>query len=164
MPNVLVYSHHDFDKLCESLDMNDSTIHMFNDLAFISIIGTPEVLSKYLHEENTKHLFNTDHDNVLNLDFDDVEKDQTVCGIQAKAITEKQAEKCVEFIENNLGKTFIIHCRAGKSRSQAVSAFITQMYDEYKDCPGNPDNPCLTPNMGVLSALKRILYKRLGYS
>lgn len=167
----MIFSHIDFDRFCKSLHLNDDNIETNQDYAFISIIGTPQVIDEYLGEYGTKHYFNANHNNVLNLDFDDVSKDrdfeyQTLNGetkvIRVKAMSEEQAEQCLEFIENNIGKTFIIHCRAGVSRSQAFFRFITDFYEEYKDCEGNIENPCIAPNKDVVIKLKRAWYQKHG--
>ena len=172
MQNVIVYSHKDFDKFCNELNLNDANIEENSRYAFISIIGTEQVIDDYLGEHGTKHFFNENHSNVLNLDFDDVGSDfdfnfkpmmndsQEVKVIHFKTISEEQAKECVDFIEKNIGKTFIIHCRMGVSRSQAIYRYIVDMYEGYKDCKGNLDNPCLTPNQEVVRKLKREYYKR----
>lgn len=168
-PNVLVYNHNDFDKECVQLNIDDSNVENQEDYAFISIIGTLQVIDEYLGEHGTKHYFNANHKNVLNLDFDDVSKDrdfkyQTLNGetkvIRVKAISEEQAEQCLEFIENNIGKIFIIHCRAGRSRSQAFFRFITDFFEPYRNCNGNLANRCVTPNPEVLRKLKKAYYTK----
>ena len=167
--NVIVFNHTDFDKYCNQQSLNDNNVESNNNYAFISIIGTQEIIEDYLGECGTKHYFNENHSNVLNLEFDDVSEDrefeyETLNGenkvLHAKAINEKQAKECVDFIENNVGKTFIIHCRAGFSRSQAFFRFITSMFEEYKNCEGNKDNPCHSPNIDVLAKLKRVFYTK----
>ena len=70
------------------------------------------------------------HINVLNLEFDDVTEDTEFNGHLLKAMTEEQAQKCVDFIENNIGKHIYIHCRAGISRSGAIAKFIVEFYNE----------------------------------
>lgn len=165
--NVIVFNHIDFDNFCGQQSLNDNNVESNNNYAFISIIGTQEIIEDYLGEYGTKHYFNENHSNVLNLEFDDVSEDrdfeyETLDGknkvLHAKAMSEEQAKECVDFIENNVGKTFIIHCRGGVSRSQAFFRFITDFYEEYQGCRGNVENPCLTPNIGVLAALKRAFY------
>ena len=175
MKNVMVYPHMEFDKFCMELNIDDSNVEDNSKFAFISIIGTEQVIDDYLGEHGTRHFFNHNHPNVMNLEFDDVGKDfdftynTNVFGsadevdarlIHFKTISEEQAKECVDFIDNNIGKTFVIHCRAGRSRSQAIYRYIVDMYEEYKDCKGNLDNPCLTPNQEVVRKLKREYYKK----
>lgn len=174
MPNVLVYSQNDFDEKCKSLELTDDNVEEKEDMAFISIIGTEQVIQDYLGEYGTKHYFNQNHSNVLNLEFDDVSHDfdfkyKPMKGnnergeariIHFKTISEEQAQQCIEFIEKNLEKKFLIHCRAGRSRSQAIFRFITDFYEIYKSCKGNLDNPCLTPNQEVVRKLKRAYYEK----
>ena len=72
----------------------------------------------------------------------------------------------VKFIEKHKGKNFYISCRAGKSRSQAVARYILDMYgeeygyNEKESC--RKENPCKTPNINVLTKLKRTYYKKFN--
>lgn len=162
MCKVLVYSHKEFNDICKKNGWNDNNVDSRNDIAFISIIGSANCLKYYL-EEDASHWFASNHNNVLNLEFDDISGDNKVVwkGHEMIPISENDAEKCVNFIENNIGRTFIIHCRAGKSRSQAFFRFITDFYkDIYKSDCGRKTNPCLTPNEFVLRLLKRAFYKK----
>lgn len=114
-----------------------------------------------------------DAENVLNLNFDDV--DPVVYGlpediefysynapdktsITLEFFTNDMAKKAVKFIgdmirNNKLdGVDFYIHCSAGISRSQAFVKFIKNVYYEY-DWETNPNNPCLHPNGFVFQKL-----------
>ena len=73
---INVLSHKAFDNTMRDFNINDTNVDNKTDLAFISIIGTEECLKYYLHEEDTKHYFNNEHTNVLNLDFDDIKYSQ----------------------------------------------------------------------------------------
>ena len=160
---VLVYSHCEFDQLCYVNKWDDDNVEDLNSKAFISIIGTNECQKYYLEEEEY-HWFKQNHNNVLNLEFDDIEEDINYNGHIFKSMNEKDAEKIVNFIENNIGKTFYIHCRAGRSRSQAIFKYIVTMYYKIYDeetC-GRKDNPCFSPNMHVLRLLKRAYYNKYG--
>lgn len=163
--DIIVLSHFDFDRYCKDHKLNDSNVEKESDFAFISIIGTPEVLEYYLQEPQTYHWFKKNHQNVLNLEFDDVSEDRQFeyknrydksMKLHAYAMTEGQAEQCIKFIEDNLGKTFIIHCRAGMSRSVGVGRFIIDYYEQYNDCKGKEYVDRMYPNVGVTSVLKRI--------
>lgn len=160
MNKILVFSHGEFDKFCMENNYNDDNVDKQNNIAFISIIGSDNCLKYYLHED-AKHWFQQNHNNVLNLEFDDIEEDIYFDGYLLSSFAIKDAQKSINFIENNLGKTFIIHCRAGKSRSQAFFRFITDYYSQYysKNC-GRIENPCLTPNIKVLSSLKEAYEKK----
>ena len=160
---ILVFSHVEFDQYCYENKWDDDNVDELNNHAFISIIGTKEC-QKYYLEEDEYHWFKENHNNVLNLEFDDIEHDIDYNGHLFKALNEKDAEKLVDFIDNNIGKHFIIHCRAGRSRSQAIFKYITTMYYKLYDeetC-GRKDNPCFSPNMHVVSLLKRTYYKKYG--
>ena len=133
--------------------------------AFISIEGSPDCI-KYRLEED-KDDFDNEHilfsaDNVLNMDFDDVPGpgDKFYKGHWMKAMTGGQGWKIVDFIEKNIGKNFVIHCKAGKSRSKAVGRFILDIFgDQYED--GNPKNPIEEAyNVDILGKLKRAYYKK----
>lgn len=165
---IKVYSHLDFDEKMYRLGIDTFNVEEESDKAFISIIGTPQCIEHYLHSKDT-HWFKNNCYNVLNLEFDDIDeeskdwKGQTFYGI-----TEEQAKQCVEFIEQNKGKNFYIHCRAGRSRSAGICRYILDMYgkeygyDETKSC--RKENPCKTPNIRVVSMLKREFYKMNGYN
>ena len=148
-----------FDEEMEKRKLDDSNVEDVKDEAFISIIGTPECLTYYLDEADTVHWFRNNHENVLNLDFDDLGEDMMYNGHLFKAMSEEQAEETVKFIEDNLGKSFTIHCRAGQSRSQAVGLFVKSNYKEdFAD-----EQPTLHPefaNKGVLRKLNNMLMKR----
>lgn len=156
---VIVMSHKEFDEFCKSNGWNDKNVANISNIAFISIIGTKECLKHYLKEEDTQHYFKKNHNNVLNLEFDDLSNDLNWKGHIFKAMTDKQAEKCVKFIEKNQDKTIYVHCRAGVSRSQAFFRFIIDFYDGYYEDCGRKDNPCLSPNAHVVTLLKRAYYK-----
>ena len=158
-----VLSHYLFDEKMKEMNLNDENVESTN-MAFISIIGTPECLKYYLDEEKTKHYFK-DHSNVLNLDFDDIEDDVMYNGHHFKTMTMEQAEKSVDFIEemiNNGVDEIKIHCRAGYSRSRAVGEFI------YRYCMENgvdvvyeDRNEYTTMlNYGVLNRLNHAYWKK----
>lgn len=164
---ISVYSHSDFDEKMYRLGLDFSNVEDEDDKAFISIICSPNCQEHYLHDIE-RHWFPNNTHNVLNLEFDDIDDDHiNYNGHVFFGIDEQQAKQTVDFIEKNKGKNFYIHCKAGKSRSQAICRYILDIYgDEYgynenKSC--RKDNPCLTPNMRVLTMLKREFYKLIGY-
>ena len=165
MAEIKVFSHFDFDELCNSNGWCDDNVETLTDKAFISICSTKDVCEHHL-EEVDEHWFKQNHPNVLNIDFDDVEFDINFGdddGFIAKAMTEKQGEEIYDFVERNLGKDIYVHCRAGASRSQgvfrAVCAILPQIYNEKENY--NDSNPCLTPNMCVVRGIKRVAYQKL---
>ena len=135
-----VYSHKDFDRLCQANGWNDELIP--GEIAFISICCT---------DGSENHWFKQNHANVINMDFDDILRDEIET---FKGISDTQAEELYKFIVANQGKDFFIHCSAGKSRSQAICKVITTMYEGYET---RPDNPCLYPNIFVSNKLFRLL-------
>ena len=89
-------------------------------------------------------------DDILRLRFDDVEKD-----IQSyKTITYIQARELANYLTENRGKNFIVHCAAGISRSGAVCEVVLQAFPEYED---HGDPRLRWPNPTVVSLLKREL-------
>ena len=111
MANIYIFSQRQFNSVMSDMGWNDSTIDLINDTAIISICNT---------DGSMVHLFKYNHDNVLNLDFDDVEYDVPEMGIVA--ITPRQAKLIVDFFEKHIdAKNFIVHCEAGISRSAAVA-------------------------------------------
>ena len=163
MIKIEVLSHYLFDEKMRELNLNDENVENSN-MAFISIIGTPECLTYYLDEGKTKHYFK-DHPNVLNLDFDDIEDDVMYNGHHFKTMRMEDAEKAIGFIETNIrnGVTkFYIHCRAGYSRSRAFGEFIyrycleNDIEVEYDD--RNDYTTML--NSGVLRRLNHAYWKK----
>ena len=157
MNNVYVFSQPNFNKECELMKLNDDNVNKEKDKAFISIIGTENSLKYYLKEEDTKHYFKKNHKNVLNLEFDDVDENTEYEGYILMAITKEQAEKAVNFIENNIGKDIYVHCRVGQSRSKAFYCFVADFYPNYYKLYRNAND---TPNHGVYMRLARAYYKK----
>lgn len=161
---IRTLSHNDFDCLCYQRDIYDDNVETRKDDAFISIIGTEECRKYYL-EDDDDHWFKKDHDNVLNLEFDDITEDITWKGHKFLAITEKQADKIIDFISKNKGKNFYVHCKAGISRSGAVSTFIYSFFNDngiYDKHDFEKYNSHIRPNNYVLTLLKRKFYERNG--
>ena len=160
---IKVLSHYLFDEDMKQMGLNDANVENFNK-AFISIIGTPECLKYYLDEGDTKHYFES-HNNVLNLDFDDISTDVMYNGHHFKTMTMEQAEKTVGFIEEMVDRgvdEIKIHCRAGYSRSRAIAEFIYRYCNEngiefeYED--RNDYTTML--NQGVLRRLNHAYWKK----
>ncbi len=160
---IEVLSHYRFDEKMREMNLNDENVEKTNT-AFISIIGTPECLEYYLDEGDTKHYFK-DHSNVLNLDFDDIGTDVMYNGHHFKTMRMEQAEKTIDFIEDNINKgveQFYIHCRAGYSRSRAVGEFIYRYCIENDiEVEYNDRNDYTTfVNQGVLRRLNHAYWKK----
>ena len=128
------------------------------DIAFISIGETKDCIEYNKFEDYGHYL--KDSENVLNIDFDDLECDFTFEGYNFKVITDEQALQIYDFLMKHSDKHIICHCRAGKSRSAAISEFLLQMFsDKYEECEANRINSDKTPNGEVLRKLKRIYYE-----
>ena len=159
MNKVYVYNYFRFNELCAKNGWDDNNIP--SDKAFISICCTDECIKGYLAardpDAEDEHWFKKDHNNVINLNFDDIIQDEMVSNTTEgtftyRCISKEDAARLYKFIESNIGHDFIIHCRAGKSRSQAIARFICDHYN-YEN--GRLDNPCLYPNVNVLAKLNR---------
>ena len=165
---IKVYSRNDFEEKMYRLDLDRFNVGNEEDKAFIQIIETDDCIKHYNEEGITNYWFvNTTADNVLNIAFDDVNEDEFVYhGTTFKGITDEQAELIVDFIEKHKGKNWYLSCRAGRSRSQAISKYILDMYGEEYGYIENEscrkDNPCKTPNINVLTKLKRAFYKKFN--
>lgn len=156
MAEVQAYSHERFNEICQTNGWNDSNVEELTDKAFISIIGTEDVLKYYLDEE-AEHWFRENHHNVLNLEFDDVEDDIVWDDYKAIALSNEKAKEIVEFIERNLGSEFLIHCRCGVSRSYAIAQWIKRNFPQYKGAKLHDGG---SPNMGVTQRLNKVLWDR----
>lgn len=163
MIEIEVMSHFLFNEKMREIGLDDNNVEGTN-MAFISIIGTPECLKYYLDEEKTKHYFK-DHQNVLNLDFDDIGKDVLYNGHLFKTITMQQAENAVDFIENMINdgiEKVFVHCRAGFSRSRAFGEWIYRYCKEHDiDVEYSDRNDYTTMlNQGVLRRLNHAYWKK----
>lgn len=160
--NIIVFSKVLFDEFCSKRGYNDSNIESVNNFAFISIVGT-ENCQKYYLNEVEEHFFKKNHSNVINLEFDDIDHDIDYYGHKLLSMSDDQAGDLFKFIENNIDKTFIIHCRAGMSRSGAVGQFIFSMYNAHnKLIAKNKANGRIMPNINVLTLLKKQYYIKYG--
>lgn len=159
MNKLLCFSEKDFIKI---MKMNGWITYkdLPKDIAIISIKGTRDYMD-YYSIEDTNHYFDIDTDQILNLNFDDVNEDIVFDNYYVfKSISNDQVVKSIEFIKNNIGKDFYIHCEAGKSRSQAFVRLILDYFPEYYDSTSiNFSNPCLTPNINIFIKLKNELLK-----
>ena len=134
---VLVFPRNEFGEVYDRLSGRD-------DVAFVSIEDSDGV---------DKHLAPSSR-NILNLEFDDVDNDGEAEG--RKTISEEQSSMLAAFISEQIPRHFIIHCTAGRSRSQGVARVIFDCFpDIYQECRFNRFNPCTTPNYSVVAAVKR---------
>lgn len=117
--NVTVYNMNVFGKSI----YNDDTVDDYYDSRFICI-----------HSNNWVHSlphFDRPHNNVLNLNFDDVDVDcvktvqwfnNTTKTITARKMTTKQAKQILDFVGNSTD--IHVYCAKGKSRSTAVAKYL----------------------------------------
>ncbi len=133
---VYVFNKRLFDKCMSDNNLRDDNIP---EKCSIISIGEPDTNEHYFHYGTPK---------VLNIDFWDV-NGYDVEGI--KGLTDEQAKVICDFISNNIGDDFYVHCMAGVSRSQAVAQFL---HDEYDYDIVSIKHSGRYPNAQVLSLLK----------
>ena len=124
--------------------------------AAISIIETQQCQDYYKRKE-PHPLKPVDGIPVFFAVFDDINTDTvSYDGYTFTGLLEDQARELALFIDDQVknGKDIYVHCRAGKSRSQGVIDYIRTVYQGI-DWELRKDNPCLTPNAQVKSALMR---------
>lgn len=91
---------------------------LLNDsYALISINDTVKE-EKIIHDAVSKNGVTS---NIISVIFQDTDDSDCISLEQAKQIS--------QFVFDNEGKTFIVHCFAGISRSAAVAKFIDEYYD-----------------------------------
>ena len=128
--SVNVLSHKRFDEWMAEFQLNDEHPPL-EDEAVISICCTPDTKHNYLEghkHETDEHWFKQAHENVLNIDFDDITcpEEKTKYGT-AYGITPEQADTIVKFVESHINvDNWYIHCRAGRCRSMAVGLFVQE--------------------------------------
>lgn len=138
-----------FDTMLELAHISDGDVARFPKVACISIISPDD--------KTEKHWFYRNHDNVLNLEFDDADpsmvKDCEKAGYPIHLFDHDDAQAIIAFIRKNKDAThFFIHCTAGASRSGAVGFFVRQVlksdYEAFTKM-----NPYIVPNGYVLQML-----------
>lgn len=157
MQKLYCFSRKGFNSFMFGKGWTDETLP--DNVAVISICCTEPVknnlfTNRYDGSDDT-HRFSS-RNNVLNLDFDDINEEVRHCdgGYIATNITKEQADEAVKFIEAHKDCDFYIHCNAGKSRSQAFVKYIMEQYPDI-EWETNPFNLCLYPNVYVSNMLKR---------
>ena len=152
---VFILSKPQFDSLMRTNNLNDSTVESRDSVFIISIVDTDQFsASREPH-------FKENHENVLNLAFDDCEHDGQPSPTQpegTQAFSESQAKELFEFIEKHRNKEqCIVHCMAGISRSGAVGTFINGYgqgdWGDFKRI-----NPQISPNERVHRMLNEAKY------
>jgi len=154
---VHVVSKNRFDTIMEMNGLDDSNIEERDDFFLISIVDTDKWI------DTKEPHFKENHENVLNLVFDDVEHDgepsPTNWDEGTRAFTEKQAKEVFDFIQKHREKkACIVHCMAGISRSGAIGSFINGYcggdWEDFKRT-----NPQINPNARVHRMLNEAKYK-----
>jgi len=159
---VHVLSKVEFDGLMVQNKIVDENVEKFDSIFFISLID---------NHNQKGHYFKKDHNNVMNLRFDDVEHDgenprvladdpdlDNMDSENVKAFSKKQANDLYKFIKKHRdAETCIVHCMAGISRSGAVGTFVNGFaqgdWELFKR-----DNPFISPNGRVHRMLNTAKY------
>lgn len=139
---------------CFSREEFINNLPLPKNTAAISIIETQQCQDFYKRRE--PHPLKP-ADGVFLAVFDDINTDEkSYNGYIFTGLLEDQARELALFIDDQVknGRDIYVHCRAGKSRSQGVIDYIRTVYSSI-NWELRIDNPCLTPNVQVKSALMR---------
>lgn len=148
---ILIVSHKEFEYIMTKNNLDDYNI-TDKKLSVISIV---ETFDGGLH-----HWFKEDHDNVLNLDFDDIEdKEMVLATYTAKGFSFDQGKKVISFLEGidvDDCEILLIHCAAGISRSGAIGRFSND-YFRLDNGEFTRNNSKIHPNARTMRILNRLL-------
>lgn len=142
---IYVMSKIQFENIIKNNKIDDTNVDTFKNYCFICINQSSG--NDYFHNP----LLKEEHYNVLNLWFDDVGAEMMIEGI--KAFSYSDAEKIIEFLDNNKKvEVLIVYCAAGISRSGAVGTFALDYLNGDKEFFKNT-NPHILPNNRVMRML-----------
>jgi predicted protein tyrosine phosphatase len=130
------------------------------DSAFISITGSRiYAIEKRAWEEDAKVFAQPKlPSNVIALQFDDIIPGDPVCNLPGYVLfNDNHAIELAKFIRDNEDKSqWIIHCKAGISRSGAVGVVINDYFElDYFRFKAN--NPIVQPNSHIVGLLRKAL-------
>jgi predicted protein tyrosine phosphatase len=155
LKKIYVLSQYLYDKMAKKNELNEDNVESF-DVAFISTVNVHKYKDegmKSLYDRENIHWFNENHSNVLNLEFDDVIRDNKD---EYKAFSEEQAQEIIGVIDRNKNKIFLIHCLGGISRSRAIGQFLCDYYLWVDKKWFNKNlKPEIQPNRKVYNELKK---------
>lgn len=158
---VIILSEREFKNLMTINSIDDANVASQN-FSVISITGSGA---------DEIHHFSQDHQNVLNLEFDDVSKEEAegivLFGENRNPIIvfdEEHAKKIFDFLEkNNKTEQLLVHCAAGISRSGAVGTVASDYMDLLNDTKSyegfNRLNRHIQPNAFILRVMHGFMYK-----
>ncbi len=143
-----------FNNMMKERGITDENVNEWKSTAFIEIQARADIEDM----PECDFYFKKDSDNVIRMEFDDTTKDfdheEDGKIRKVRIITDEDAKRLAEFINNNIEKSFLVHCHAGVSRSGAVIKYIW----EKKDLPLQElldNNPYIHPNFEILSKLRK---------
>jgi len=148
---ILIVPQRQFDETMKKHNLNDGNIEEKTKLALISVVET--------FEQGYQHWFKEDHVNVLNFDFDDIEKAELeTATYTAKGFSFEQGKKLIKFLESidkEKCNLLIVHCAAGISRSGAIGTYANEFLQlDNKEFLNN--NKYIHPNGRTLRILHRL--------
>jgi len=155
---IKVLSKKLFDTMMHFRGINDETVETFADHAFISIRCSDNAIKQFdgkRTDVTAHHWFQSSHPNVLNIAFDDIGPKLKEENLTFTLFDETHAVQILDFWKKNRGKTWYIHCTAGKSRSGACGDFIRQI-EGYDLETFQRDNPIVDPNGHILRILSEV--------
>ncbi len=152
MIKIHVFSKNNFRKYLEQYAIDDNNVESVNKY-FICIepTGGPDCVP----------IFKRQHQNVLTVVFDDVERDERKWGpdvqhyFDAVAMTIDQGKQIADFIKliPDSGE-LVIHCSKGQSRSGAIGIFAAEHFKQNVSDLLR-DYPEIYPNKHVLEVLRQ---------
>ena len=136
---------YNFDAMCRMYFQHTHvTKHLYN--GYISISNS---------NSEFKSFFDSDYQNVLRLEFDDVTDQDNEPG--TVLFNREHAQKIIEFMDINKDIDMLyVHCLAGQSRSGAVGTFINDIYGSETYYEFMKRNPTIKSNYYILALLRRI--------
>jgi len=136
----------------EILNMNNITDDNVDEVFQSAFICINDFKGGFYHNP----IFISSHHNVLNLFFDDIEKDLDIFStnhLETKVFSKEDAKKIINFLEQHYNiKSLLIYCAGGISRSGAVGQFACSFLNANKEHFNN-ENPHIFPNVRVLRML-----------
>ena len=164
MVEIHTLSAADFKQTMQDNDLHDGNVEQRTDLAVISIGNSfeDELADEIFANGPSSHWFKAAHNNVLNLDFDDItapnEWKKLSKDDQYALFDENMAHQIADFVEANKdAATWLVHCSAGVSLSGEVSKWLKEWLErKYDIAANNVDGKYAFPNPYVLMILNRL--------
>ena len=155
MKKIYAVGYNRFVEILKSRNITNDNV-LDQNTAFIQVGGTD------LETTDEYQFYLKDTDNAIGLRFDDADEivQAQIIGtdkyVGVYPMTEEQAEILYEFIEKNKDKeTFLVHCRAGQSRSGGIVSFLGE-YFKIPEREIRLMSPGIHPNRRIVNILNKI--------